>query len=658
MKTFKLLKLEITDFKGIENLIINPNGENLEIRGANKTLKTTINDAYLWLISGKDSLGHTDGKGGFDVLPQDEKGNVLEGKEACVLASFVDQDGVETSLSRTYSETWSRTRGTDIVKMTGNKSGFAIGSREVKKSEFISFLGSIAPINIMSLITSISAFTENENKTNGWKENRALLIDMVGGTKSDEELLQSDEKFNIISTDLNECFSIDSLVSDLKASKNKTKKKVDEDEIKIEQQKKNTPKPLDFNEIEKQIGIKEAAIRQAEIFISDKSELFTDYVGKKYTQNVKIEEVKNEIRKIEGEINEANEKAETDFLTLKNSLTSKIKINVNNLIDFKNEKLSLSEKIKALNIKVQEMRSEYGIEAAKTVVFDEEESICPVCEQQLPENQLTEKTATLIANFNTEKVSKLEGIKKKGAELNAIILQKENEIKEIDNAVKLIDIESIKKQLDGLIEPKKEMFEENSFWDEKNLHLTVLENELSLISPPEKENTDEIKEILIELREKKDALTQELNVRAQITESERKVSLLNDNRNAMIKDLVLIEQKLILIEEFIQLKIGAVEPKINSLFNTVKFKLFERNITGGIEEKCEAMIDGQVFNTNVNTAARVNGGLEIVNKLCEHYGVSMPLFLDNRESTTDLIQSNSQIVSLFVDPGCKTLKIG
>ena len=42
-------------------------------------------------------------------------------------------------------------------------------------------------------------------------------------------------------------------------------------------------------------------------------------------------------------------------------------------------------------------------------------------------------------------------------------------------------------------------------------------------------------------------------------------------------------------------------------------------------------------------------GLDIINTLCKFYGVCAPIFIDNRESVNDIIETESQIINLVVN---------
>jgi hypothetical protein len=77
--------------------------------------------------------------------------------------------------------------------------------------------------------------------------------------------------------------------------------------------------------------------------------------------------------------------------------------------------------------------------------------------------------------------------------------------------------------------------------------------------------------------------------------------------------------------------------------------MYEQQINGGERETCEALVDGVPYSTNVNTAARVNAGIDVINAISKAHEIYAPIFIDNRESVTKLIDSDSQIINLFKD---------
>ncbi|MEG0907020.1 MAG: hypothetical protein RSF87_12450, partial [Cellulosilyticaceae bacterium] len=132
-----------------------------------------------------------------------------------------------------------------------------------------------------------------------------------------------------------------------------------------------------------------------------------------------------------------------------------------------------------------------------------------------------------------------------------------------------------------------------------------------------------------------------------------------DELEKQFKDLQVsladIEQQEILVEEFTRSKVDMLEENINSKFTTVKFKLFDEQINGGLVECCESLIDGVPF-SNANNAAKVAAGIDIINVLSNHYGFYAPIWLDNRESVTDIPSTQSQVINLIVSENDKELR--
>ncbi|HHN8472545.1 TPA: AAA family ATPase, partial [Clostridioides difficile] len=89
---------------------------------------------------------------------------------------------------------------------------------------------------------------------------------------------------------------------------------------------------------------------------------------------------------------------------------------------------------------------------------------------------------------------------------------------------------------------------------------------------------------------------------------DRKEQLL-EKEKALGIELAHQEKILNLCELFIKTKVSLLESNISSKFKNVTFKLFKEQINGGIEETCEALINGVPF-SNANTAGQINGGLD------------------------------------------------
>ena len=55
-----LMELKLKNFKGVSNFVLETSGKNISIYGQNATGKTTLIDAFMWLLFDKDSTDMKD----------------------------------------------------------------------------------------------------------------------------------------------------------------------------------------------------------------------------------------------------------------------------------------------------------------------------------------------------------------------------------------------------------------------------------------------------------------------------------------------------------------------------------------------------------------------------------------------------------------------
>ena len=117
--------------------------------------------------------------------------------------------------------------------------------------------------------------------------------------------------------------------------------------------------------------------------------------------------------------------------------------------------------------------------------------------------------------------------------------------------------------------------------------------------------------------------------------TEKRIGELKADAKNAAEALESIESMLFAIEEFVRFKARFVEGSINDLFRLATFRLFREQANGGLEERCDVVYDGVPF-MGLNNGMKVNVGIDIINALSRHYGVTVPLFVDNAESVTNL----------------------
>ena len=96
----RLLTLRLRNFKGIREFTLEANGSDVTIYGDNGTGKTTLVDAFMWLLFDKDSQNRKD----FELKTIGPDGEPIHNLEHEVEAELELDDGRRIVLRKVYQE--------------------------------------------------------------------------------------------------------------------------------------------------------------------------------------------------------------------------------------------------------------------------------------------------------------------------------------------------------------------------------------------------------------------------------------------------------------------------------------------------------------------------------------------------------------------------
>ena len=171
MKEIQIKQIHLLNFKGVRNLLVDFVGNVTTISGDNGTGKTTIFDAFTWVLFGKDS----EDRKAFNVKTLDKDGNAIEKLPHEVTATFVVDNQVVT-IRRCFNEKWQKRRGSAIEEFTGHEEERFINDVPYSVKDFSSKINELfCSEEIFKLITSPFAF--NGLKTD---KQRNILTTMIG----------------------------------------------------------------------------------------------------------------------------------------------------------------------------------------------------------------------------------------------------------------------------------------------------------------------------------------------------------------------------------------------------------------------------------------------------------------------------------------------
>ena len=644
MRNITLKRLELRHFKGIKNLDIDLD-QITNIRGENATGKTTIFDAFTWLLFDKDSKDRT----AFDIKTLDEKNEPLHGLDHSV-TGVLDIDGKIWTLKKTYKEKWTKRRGDVNKELTGHETIHEINDVPVSKTEYMNKVNDFLDADLFRLITNPLFFSNSLD----WKKRRTILLEILGDLTT-EQIMTYNPALEGLREHLERAEDIDSLVKQIKASKAKLNTEIKSIPTRIDEASRSV-KDLDFKSLEKEKLALEKDLEKLQESLSDNS------VNNEARMRIKddIYDIKNQMKDFEYNYKNKLKKEKQPLLDEIDSLRNKIEDEENSMRKATRELKIRNMDLEGFEIKLASKKKEYVDASKKELDIPEHIKECPTCKRAFDDGVVHEQVESLKGNFKLEKSKKLENIIKYAEavkEDQEITTAKVHEIEQ--------EMETIKQTIKELAESyADEIAKLNNLPDEPftntKEYLSMEENlvqlEVNFQSDDGAKARKELKDKELQLKIEINVLTSQLSYQSQNDDLRKRVKELEVELKETSQKFADMEKIEFLCEEFIRTKVELLETTVNEKFSKVSFKLFTTQVNGGLSETCEALIDGVPF-SSANTGSQLNAGLDIINTLNETYQVTAPVFLDNRESVTKIIDTKSQIINLFVDANEKTLRV-
>lgn len=630
------------NFKGQRSLKIDFNETETNISGANATGKTTVFDAFTWLLFGKDSEDRTEQK--FNLKTLDELGKPIE-RIPHEVSAILLVDGSEILLKKVYEEKWVKTRGSVEEEFKGHTTLHFVNEVPCSEKEYNAKIEAICPYQVFKLITNPLYFP---NQTKEFQ--RKALFDLAGGI-TDNDIAESKEEFKTLLASLTGK-TIEEYKREISAKKLKIKKEIADIPGRIDENKRSIPELQNWEEIELQILDKNKHIDAIDEQISDYSKLVQAENKKRADIQLQIGKLKEDKMKLEFEIKENILKDYHAKETERNSLLSELEQLKNELSSNNQQLVTLGEKKESLNKQLNQLRLDWNTINTETLIFADHQFDCPTCNRPLDIEDIETKQNELTANFNKNKADKLQKNQESGLSTKKeleitenIIDQKQAYAKELEN--KITKIQEADLYLNTPKKPDATSYIEldNNIIEYKK-DIDALEKQIIEFNAPNNDNSD-LKSKRQALINEIDVLKQRLSLKETIQTTQNRINELEKEYKAQSQELATLEGIEFTIAAFSKAKTEAIENQINGFFTLVKFKMYEQQINGGEIETCEAMVNGVPF-ADLNNAMKINAGLDIINAFCTKQNIHAPIFIDNRESVNNIIPCQSQIINLIV----------
>jgi len=612
--------------------------------------KTTVYDSFMWLLFDKDSTNRKD----FNIKTIDKKGSQIHMLEHEVEAT-IEVNGKEITIRKVMEEKWTKKRGSAEQEFSGHETSCYIDEVPVKKSEYQDKINNLMDENIFKLLTNPVYF----NTMLKWQDRRTMLLSITGDM-SDEQVIDSDIK--LIS--LREILNGKSTEDYGKIIKEKIKR-LNEDIEKIPTRidelnhNKETLEKIDYESIEK-----EKEFEYIKLNAIDEQLNSAGAVNEKYNNKlIVISQSKNKLANIEREI-QINASREIMDKELKLNNFKSEKKNVEFRIDtLKHSVDSVTKYLDECSKRRKELYKKYD-EATETKFVDPDENNfkCTTCGQSLPGDDIKTKIEDMKNSFNKNQRETIEKINKEGkfvtedAKAHELKVDEyKTELKQNEELLTMIMSDIAKAEIDiKTINDNKTEIDYTGSKEYTQIKSQIAQLEAELNKPVE-DMSLALKREKMEIQNKINDLNKQLANKEVEEKTNARIEQLELEERNLAEKIAELEGHRYLIEEFIKTKVNMLEEFINSKFKVVRFKLFDTQINGGLNECCETLVNGVPY-SDVNNAGKINAGMDIIATLIEHFRKKTPIFVDNAESINDLYNLDTQIIRLLVSRD-KQLKV-
>lgn len=660
MRQIIIDKICLRYFKGVENKEISLGDHVSVIKGRNGIGKSTIADAISWVLFGTNQSGATK----FGIKTKDKDGREIEDVAHSVEISLSVQNEQEGMMCYVLTRTLTETRKDD-GSVTNNYTYKVDGEVETA-GDFKKVVDAICPEEVFRLCSSPYSFTQMD-----WSEQRKRLNEMFG-VPSVEDVTGGDKKYDAIK-ELLEKDDVDKILKHLNYKRKEVQKNLDEVPVRLEALKNVLPKAEDWADIEKQIKEKGQEIAATRKSLNTIDNGGADLIRKQ--QNISTLNLDHKRKRIMeesaqrrlGEIIKANAEAKTACKKAVAEAEQNIEDLKQKLKSFDVALVKCDARMNELDAEKADGKEKWKLIKARKWEWNEDEAFCPTCKQPLPEDQVQKIMEESKKAFLNNQASDLKKLGDDAVRIKEEVKKCEENTEYFKTQQKATQTQLDKAEAE-LIEARKALEEQTKKEEEKVSVETLLAEkpeykqvcdrikkiEAEQEKPADEGMSEEDKKLKADLEKKlkdleseREVLASRLAVKAQWEKVNAQIVGLHEDRAQWKEQIDGLDEKIKAASDFQKRSCEVLEENVNRRFKLVRWKMFRRQLDGTDKPWCECSVDGVPY-SDLNTAAKINAGLDITNTLKRHYGVDVPCVIDNSETVQEPLYEGGQQIRLTV----------
>lgn len=644
----KILKMRLENYQGVKEFEISPGGESCSVYGDNGTGKSTIYNAFTWLMYGKPSTAEK------NYSPKTTGSHNLH--HSVTLTAQLE-DGAEIVLKKDFHEVYKTVKGSAQAILSGHTTDYSVDGVPVNETQFKkTLLGIYSNEELAKMLTMYDYFLESMKIA----DRRKILLQVCGDVGMAEVVANVPELADLPVMlrkpgNTAAMYEVEEYQAIASREKSLTDKELKDIPHRIDEAEKAKPNTDSMTEEGIAAAIKTLKAEQRELESQRAA-----------GENAAAATIRQEIAELESQ-RAAGEAAHVRAEAQKNKGTFERVSNLRymkssietDIMHLEQEKREHENEIARLNRRREMLLKEWQDEDAKEWAGDE---ICPTCKRPLPADQV----AQAKEKFNIDKAERLEEINQRGMKecSSTMIHAEQDEIQKLEEKIadKRRQLEETAKNLETAENATLASVDYNTTEDYKNFTAKIvdLQGKLRDLRTAAAEADNVLSSKLRKLDEAIDAENQKKAALAMAKKQDARIAELEAREKELAAKYEALQKGIHLCELYTRAKARMLDEKINSKFRTLRFRLFIEQQNGGIADDCEALIPCEggrlVPFKSANNAARINAGLEVIDTLAEHYGVEMPIFIDNAESVTKIQHTDTQVIRLVVSEPDKVLR--
>lgn len=620
-----------------------------EISGRNREGKSTLQDAYLDVLTGKMANG-------TEPTSIRRKENGLEVPKVDVIRELtLAIDGKEKVIRKITKQKWRKPRGQSEEVFDGNETSYEIDGFPAKSKDYTEFIQSIAEPSTLLMCSNPKPFLDTLQKSTA--ESRKVLEKMSGFDIA--QFMEENPQYAHVE-EITKGHSVEDTLKKLRKELNAQKKKVDAKNTEIAYETNRSVEAEDTSSLEskkQELNAELSKLEEQERILEDSAKgydsLSYEIRGLKSSRDGLVSKANEWLRARQKFISDTV----SELMLKKSENESSIRIigmELDNHIREAQQAKADLDRARQDYPRIKEMEwDDSELKAIEAETFNDSDTICPTCGQELPEEQIAELKAsfeekkkfrietelTQKKNWESAKQNQLKGICDLGNSASAKLKKTNEEISKLQSEIGVAQDEVA--ELTKQIEEEQSKFTElpesvDMSNDEEYLAVTARIAELE----EKLKSFDDVPGKKQELRiQISNVMKQISNVdadikiaQAAVVEKEKRVAELNEELKNLGQVQADIEKNIDTVLNFSIQKNKALEEKINPYFKHFQFSFLDYTIEGNPVETCKMICNGIDYNSGLNHSDKILCEVDLLNGLQEMNGLNLPIWIDDSES--------------------------